>query len=78
MTHQPGLARGRTPMAAIASVASLAMAGLAAGTSYAHASGPGADRQAPHRSERAALRHRQPDAYVDVTAGDAGTVASSA
>src|SRR4051812_48093492 len=76
MTRRLGLARGRTRMA-VATIASLAVAGLAAGTSYAHASGASAGPPAAHRSSRGSLGPQQPDSYVDVTAPAAPAVASA-
>src|SRR5689334_16748037 len=65
MTHQLGRAGGRTRVTA-AAIASLAVAGLAAGTTYAQASaGPGSP--VATGSPRASLGHQQRDSYVDVT-----------
>ena len=68
MTHHLGLARGRTRMT-VATIASLAVAGLAASTPYARASATSGGSSAAHRPQRAG--------YVDVTSQGPGVVASS-
>src|SRR5689334_15961459 len=65
MTHQLGLGRAHSRVA-VATVASLALAGLAASTSYAHANATGAHRVAVPG-----------DPYVDVTGQDGVAPASS-
>jgi Zn-dependent metalloprotease len=67
MIQQFTSARRRAGLGLVA-VASLTVAGLAAGTSYASGSGsPAASAAASHRSARASVGHAVKDPYVDVT-----------
>ncbi|HEY2877322.1 M36 family metallopeptidase [Nocardioides sp.] len=65
MIHHFGPGRRRAGMA-VAAVASLTVAGFAAGTSYASGTGSGGSAAA-HRSPRASVGEGVRDSYVDVT-----------
>ena len=65
MIHHLGPGRRRAGMA-VAAVASLTVAGFAAGTSYASGTGSGGSAAA-HRSPRASVGEGVRDGYVDVT-----------
>ncbi len=73
MIQQSGPARRRLTMV-VATAASLAVAGVAGGTSYAHA---GANRPPTHGSPRASVGQSVRNSYVDVTDQDGQAITRS-